>query len=92
MRALVHLDEEEGRRADAAEQSTPPEVRDVGRDGGAAVAAAIAGALFLTPMAAPAASSAPFTTEKPGSTTPVPPTLSPEDGAWLEGDVTVASA
>ncbi|TYL53136.1 metallophosphoesterase [Agromyces mariniharenae] len=47
--------------------------------------------LAVSGMAAPAASAAPFTTEKPGATTPVAPTLSPENGAWLEGDVMVAS-
>ena len=56
-----------------------------------AIAAAVVAALAVTGVAAPAASAAPFMTEKPGATTPVAPTLSPEDGAWLEGDVTVAS-
>lgn len=56
-----------------------------------ALAGAIAGALIMTGMAAPAASAAPVSNERPGTTTPTAPTLTPEDGVWLEGDVTVAA-
>ncbi|MCD2443629.1 metallophosphoesterase [Agromyces sp. SYSU K20354] len=43
-------------------------------------------------MAAPAASAAPLPMAKPTPTTPASaPTLTPEDGAWLEGSVTVAA-
>lgn len=61
--------------------------------GGAAVAAAsLATTLALTGLVGPAASAAPLPAEKPGGPTPATaPTLTPENGTWLEGDVHVAS-
>ena len=56
------------------------------------VAATVAAALLATGMTAPAASAAPLATAKPGTTAPASaPALTPEDGAWLEGTVTVAA-
>ncbi len=55
-------------------------------------AAGIAAALLVTGLAAPAASAAPLSTAKPSpEAPPVAPTLTPADGSWVEGTVTVAS-
>lgn len=57
-----------------------------------AVVASVAAALLAAGMAAPAASAAPLPAEKPAPSTPATaPTLTPEDGAWLEGSVTVSA-
>ena len=55
-------------------------------------AAGIAAALLVTGLAAPAASAAPLPTAKPSpEAPPVAPTLSPKDGAHLEGTVRFAA-
>lgn len=61
------------------------------RGGGKALAvvAAVAGALVLSTVAAPAATAAP--PDRPQPTPPAAPTLTPEDGVYLKGAVTVAS-
>ena len=61
------------------------------RGGGTAlaVAATVAGALVLTTVAAPAASAAP--PDRPQPTPAAAPTLTPADGVYLQGAVTVAS-
>lgn len=64
--------------------------RWTGRAG--AVAATVAATLLVTGVAVPAASAAPLPAVKPAPTTPVSaPTLTPADGTWLEGTVTVAA-
>ena len=57
-----------------------------------AATAAVAAALLATGMTVPAASAAPLATAKPVPQAPASaPALTPEDGAWLEGAVTVAA-
>lgn len=61
------------------------------RTGRAGVAAAaVAGVLVLSAMTAPAASAAPGDGKEP-TPPPAAPTLTPADGAYLEGTVTIAS-
>lgn len=58
-----------------------------------AATAAVAAAVLIAGLTAPAASAAPVPTAKPAPTAPPAsaPTLTPEDGAWLEGTVTFAA-
>lgn len=61
---------------------------------GVAATAVVAAAVLVAGMTAPAASAAqlPMPKPKPAPTAPASaPTLTPEDGAWLEGTVTVAA-
>jgi hypothetical protein len=55
-------------------------------------AVGIAAAMLVSGLAAPAAAAAPLPAAKPApEAPPAAPTLTPADGAWIEGTVTVAS-